>query len=303
MSETKPPSDPTSGPASDAGTDSDAVPDGDNFTKLATPDADDGGDIGIEKPPPDASYYDYDDGNGNLKLVLMGVGAVLVAAMIVGFGYLAYIKGVEDGQSSMPPMITAETAPVKTPPPGEATAGRPEEGPLNIYDILKNKGGEEEAADDAAGAGAPVMDEKEAEGDGSIESLMAEVMELEAETPATGPVKGTEDREGLAGATAAPKPAARPAPVPMAASEGAYMVQLVSVRTAREADLEFARIANKNKPIIGEREPLIKEVDLGERGVFFRVNIAGFETTETARNFCNQLKENGQDCLVVKAAQ
>ena len=81
------------------------------------------------------------------------------------------------------------------------------------------------------------------------------------------------------------------------------MVQIISVRTPAEASKEFTRISNKNKLIIGNREPLVKEVDLGERGKFYRVNIPGFVSLDAANEFCNALKENGQDCLVVKVPQ
>ena len=81
------------------------------------------------------------------------------------------------------------------------------------------------------------------------------------------------------------------------------MVQLISVRTPAAASKEFTRIYNKNKSLIANREPLVKEVDLGERGKFYRVNIPGFVSLDTANEFCNALKESGQDCLVVKVPQ
>ncbi|MEC7092375.1 MAG: hypothetical protein VXW78_05860, partial [Pseudomonadota bacterium] len=109
-----PPNDPFTDPLSGSGTETLSA--GDNFTPLSSQMTNQNADIGIGKPPPDASYYDYNDGGSNLPIILMGIGAVLITAMIAGLVYLAYMKGLEDGQSSMPPLILAEEAPVKTPP-------------------------------------------------------------------------------------------------------------------------------------------------------------------------------------------
>ena len=139
MSPPKPPSGPLNDPFTDplSGSESQTLSGGDNFTPLSGQMTNQNVDIGIGKPPPDASYYDYNDTGSNLPIILMGVGAVLITAMIAGLVYLAYMKGVEDGQSSMPPLILAEETPVKTPPPDEIITGRPEEGGLNIYEDLE----------------------------------------------------------------------------------------------------------------------------------------------------------------------
>lgn len=338
MSPPKPPSGPPNDPFTDplSGSGTETLSAGDNFTPLSSQMTNQNADIGIGKPPPDASYYDYNDGGSNLPIILMGIGAVLITAMIAGLVYLAYMKGLEDGQSSMPPLILAEETPVKTPPPDEITARRPEEGGLNIYDqlevedvdasIQENIPSEalSEPIDDI-----PAIKDDSMEGDGGIESLMAEVMEVEAQTFDNAVA---ENPEALEGETleetsieesqseenliplASPKSENKTEITPEIVSEVStniaplvtennYMVQLISVRTPAEASKEFTRISNKNKLIIGNREPLVKEVDLGERGKFYRVNIPGFVSLDTANEFCNALKENGQDCLVVKVPQ
>ena len=338
MSTPKPPSgqpnDPFTDPLSGSGTETLSA--GDNFTPLSSQMTNQNADIGIGKPPPDASYYDYNDGGSNLPIILMGIGAVLITAMIAGLVYLAYMKGLEDGQSSMPPLILAEEAPVKTPPPDEITARRPEEGGLNIYDQLEVEDVDtstqenipsetlSEPIDDI-----PAIKEDSMEGDGGIESLMAEVMEVETQTFDNASAENPEALVGekleetsieesqseenlipLASPKSENKTGITPEIVPEVSTnipplvtENNYMVQLISVRTPAEASKEFTRISNKNKSIIGNREPLVKEVDLGERGKFYRVNIPGFVSLDAANEFCSALKENGQDCLVVKVPQ
>ena len=338
MSPPKPPSGPPNDPFTDplSGSGTETLSAGDNFTPLSSQMTNQNADIGIGKPPPDASYYDYNDGGSNLPIILMGIGAVLITAMIAGLVYLAYMKGLEDGQSSMPPLILAEEAPVKTPPPDEITARRPEEGELNIYKQLgvvdEDTSTQENIPAEALSEpidDIPAIKDNSMEGDGGIESLMAEVMEVETQTFDNA---AAENPEALVGETleetsidesqseenliplASPKSENKTEITPEIVSEVStniaplvtennYMVQLISVRTPVEASKEFTRIYNKNKTIIGNREPLIKEVDLGERGKFYRVNIPGFVSLDAANEFCNALKENGQDCLVVKVPQ
>ena len=338
MSPPKPPSGPPNDPFTDplSGSGAETLSAGDNFTPLSSQVTNQNADIGIGKPPPDASYYDYNDGGSNLPIILMGIGAVLITAMIAGLVYLAYMKGLEDGQSSMPPLILAEEAPVKTPPPDEITARRPEEGELNIYEQLGVEDVDaltqenipakplSEPIDDI-----PSIKDDSMEGDGGIESLMAEVMEVETQTFDNAAVDNSEALTGetleetlieesqseenltpLASSKSENKTEITPEIVSEVSTnivplvtENNYMVQLISVKTPEEASKEFTRILNKNNAIIGNREPLVKEVDLGERGKFYRVNIPGFVSLDAANEFCNALKENGQDCLVVKVPQ
>ena len=266
----------------------------------------------------------------------MGIGAVLITAMIAGLVYLAYMKGLEDGQSSMPPLILAEEAPIKTPPPDEITARRPEEGGLNIYDQLEVEDVDASTQENIPSEtlsepidGIPAIKEDSIDGDGGIESLMAEVMEVETQTFDNASAENPEALEGetleetsieesqseenlipLASPKSENKTEITPeivsevsTNIPPLVTENNYMVQLISVRTPAEASKEFTRISNKNKSIIGNREPLVKEVDLGGRGKFYRVNIPGFVSLDAANEFCSALKDNGQDCLVVKVPQ
>ena len=339
MSPPKPPSGPPNDPFTDplSGSGTETLSAGDNFTPLSSQMTNQNADIGIGKPPPDASYYDYDDGGSNLPIILMGIGAVLITAMIVGLVYLAYMKGLEDGQSSMPPLILAEEAPVKTPPPDEITARRPEEEGLNIYDQLEVVGDVDTLTQENIPSEVlsepideiPAKKDGSVEGDGGIESLIAEVMEVETQTFDNAAAENPEALEGetieetsieesqseenlipLASPLSENKTKITPEIVSEVSTniaplvtENNYMVQLISVRTPAEASKEFLKIFNKNKSIIGNREPLVKEVDLGERGMFYRVNIPGFVSLDAANEFCNALKESGQDCLVVKVPQ
>ena len=52
--------------------------------------------------------------------------------------------------------------------------------------------------------------------------------------------------------------------------------------------------------LLGDRELTVQEVDLGERGIFYRVQAGFFPERAGASALCRALKARQQDCLVVK---
>lgn len=314
MSQTNPPSDPPAGSRL-----------GQDNRRSAM---DENQDVGIGSPSADAAYYGYENESGSLPIILMGFGAVVVTLVIAGLVYLAYMKGLEDGQSSTPPVLLADNEPVKVKP--EEPESRPENEDLNIYSIMTEDdppaepgtGEVESLVYDPKSSGEPASEnetpaetsvvsaaEKATENtaspdlasrDAAIEAIMGGQAEEQVDKPAddigdlVAKLNGTQTSEL---AQTPPKPA----PTAPSASAGAYIIQLLSVRTAEQADNEFKRISRKYKDLISDREPLIIPRDLGEKGIYYRVNIAGFETKSAASSLCNRLKERGQDCLVRKA--
>ena len=116
----------------------------------------------------------------------------------------------------------------------------------------------------------------------------------------------------------APEPPAIPAvspsvPAPAAASEavpqvaampdaksGDFVVQLAALKAKDSARPAWARLQKAHPALLGDRELAIQRVDLGDRGIFFRVQAGFFVERAGARDLCNALKARGQDCLVVK---
>ena len=97
-------------------------------------------------------------------------------------------------------------------------------------------------------------------------------------------------------------PSAEPAPVPapeaVPVARQDYMVQLSASRSRALARGVYARLQAEHDDLLGRRDPFILRVDLGDRGIFYRVNVAGFATKAAADSFCADLKKRGQDCLV-----
>ncbi len=110
--------------------------------------------------------------------------------------------------------------------------------------------------------------------------------------------------EPVAPKPAAPKPAAaEPAsPVQTAARtpSGAYVVQLAALRARGGTRPAWVRLQRAHPMLLGDKELTVQEVDLGARGIFYRVQAGFFPDRAGASALCRALKARQQDCLVVK---
>lgn len=83
--------------------------------------------------------------------------------------------------------------------------------------------------------------------------------------------------------------------------KGNTLIQLGSLKSYDMAEAEWKRILKKNVEIVGELEPLIQKIDLGEeQGIYYRLRTGPFETPEKASKVCSQLKEQKVECVVVR---
>ena len=132
----------------------------------------------------------------------------------------------------------------------------------------------------------------------------AEKMPPEAESPLARAPQ-------IAAATPAPPAASLPAPsetpapqvaaLPLATvPAGPYVVQLAALKSQDGVRLAWGRLQKAHTALLSERELAIQEIDLGARGIFYRVQAGYFPDRASALELCTALKARGQDCLVVK---
>lgn len=104
-----------------------------------------------------------------------------------------------------------------------------------------------------------------------------------------------------------PRLAAAPPPAPLAPAAapratapvtGDYVVQLSSQRSEADAQRAYAQAQAKYPALAGHALD-VQKADLGARGVFYRVRVAG-GSQEQAQALCGQIKSAGGDCLVNK---
>jgi len=101
-------------------------------------------------------------------------------------------------------------------------------------------------------------------------------------------------------AASPPAAPARLAAVPPAAqaTSGAYSVQISSQRNESEAQVSFRSLQAKFPNQLGDRQPIIRRADLGEKGIYFRTMVGPFASVDQATQFCGSLKSAGGQCVV-----
>jgi len=135
--------------------------------------------------------------------------------------------------------------------------------------------------------------------------------------PSNGPLSLSPDA-GNAPAAAA-RPVVRPPPVraapaapstaptqitpqlasaPSGGGNGSYAVQISSQRSEADAQASFRNLQNRYSNLLGGHTPIIRRVDLGERGIYYRAMVGPFSNSGEASDLCSSLKAAGADCLI-----
>ena len=92
-----------------------------------------------------------------------------------------------------------------------------------------------------------------------------------------------------------------PPPIPSVASGGGgYRLQLGSVRTPEGAKQEWEHLKRTNGDVLGALGFAAQRVDLGERGVFYRIQAGPVADEVTAERNCAELKRRSIGCIIVK---
>jgi cell division protein FtsN len=104
---------------------------------------------------------------------------------------------------------------------------------------------------------------------------------------------------------AEPKPAdttpapSTPSSEAPAASGGDYVLQIGAYKSEDEAASAWKSYTAKHSVAAG-RSDSIQKVDLGAKGTWYRLRIAGFANKDAAEALCTKLKADGGDCIPAK---
>ena len=85
-----------------------------------------------------------------------------------------------------------------------------------------------------------------------------------------------------------------------AQAAGDYFLQLASVKSEQAAQGEWVRLQKSHAEILGDMDLKVRSADLGDRGVFYRIQTGPFPNQATAEDLCWQLRAEKQDCLVIR---
>ena len=91
--------------------------------------------------------------------------------------------------------------------------------------------------------------------------------------------------------------AARPSTV---SGQRKYAVQIASVRSRGDAAKLWKRMKSRHGSLLARKKPFLVRADLGNKGVFYRVQIGPAADKITTRKLCEQMKAQGTYCFLVK---
>jgi cell division septation protein DedD len=84
------------------------------------------------------------------------------------------------------------------------------------------------------------------------------------------------------------------------ATDGGYVVQVSADRGAAQAQASLKTLQSRYPDVLGGHPPLIRRVQLGKKGVFYRAQIGPLDTVGEAKQLCSRLKAAGGHCIVQK---
>jgi tetratricopeptide (TPR) repeat protein len=80
-----------------------------------------------------------------------------------------------------------------------------------------------------------------------------------------------------------------------------WSVQIASADTENSAWTTWKNMQKRFK-VLADQAPVVVKADLGAKGIFYRVRLAGFDGQSSAQTACAKLKTKGVSCFVSKAA-
>lgn len=79
--------------------------------------------------------------------------------------------------------------------------------------------------------------------------------------------------------------------------KGAYIVQVSSQRSRKQAQDAYSSLQRRYPSVLGSVKPVIQKADLGDRGTYYRVRLGPYQQQAAAR-LCSNLKSAGGECFV-----
>jgi cell division protein FtsN len=105
----------------------------------------------------------------------------------------------------------------------------------------------------------------------------------------------------LPGVATATTPAPKPAAAPKPATGGSFVLQIAAFKSQAEADAAWKTYKAKHAALLSGYGSDVQKADLGEKGTWYRLRVAGFADRDVASALCDRLKaDGGGGCIVGK---
>jgi cell division septation protein DedD len=123
-----------------------------------------------------------------------------------------------------------------------------------------------------------------------------------APTPAPAPAKPAAPTPEPAPAPQQQAQRAAPsAPAPaLTAGAGRYRIQLAALRTNEDATREWEKLRRAHEELLGPLTLNVVRADLGDRGIFYRIQAGPLADESAAKALCQKLAAKKVGCLVVR---
>ena len=130
--------------------------------------------------------------------------------------------------------------------------------------------------------------------------------------PATAPPRALGATPAPAAAPAAAKPApaapvvakavlaATPPAASAPAGSGSFVLQIGAYKSQADADTAWTTYKTKHASLLSGYSPDVRQADLGEKGIWYRLRITGFPSKDVASALCDRLKADGGGCFLGK---
>jgi outer membrane biosynthesis protein TonB len=256
---------------------------------------------------------DEEDGEEGSRLPLLIIIALLVLFAFAGVVYYAYTEGVQRGRADAPRVIVAQ-----------GMSGTK----LKVYQQPAPPDDESADADSVPPPPSPVAKvpaEQTAPNVATAANAPPETPSKPAAAPAASPPAPPvpAPRKRIAAAALPPRPAATQPPVALVAPSatetastppanvapaetlakpiagGSYLLQIGSYKSQDEAQSAWHAFQAKH-PVVGGYQQDIKQVDLGDKGTWYRLRIGAFADKDAAMALCSKLKADGASCFMAK---
>lgn len=231
--------------------------------------------------------FDVHEGSSRQGMIKLIIGAAILLALAFLVLKL-YQPGVRDRGD--PPLITADNTPFKIVPEDQEGAQTPDQD-KEIFEVMSGRDTESDVVT-LPSPEVPIS---------LPENLSGSADDQDSDLSSSGVTSTQPERVEPAPQTQQPTqsvPTQAETPSVTGASE--WVVQVASLRSRSEADRTFADISGRYATLLRQYQSDIRRVDLAEKGIYYRVRIAGFDNKAEASSLCNQLKSAGQACYVTR---
>ncbi|MDO8287686.1 MAG: SPOR domain-containing protein [Parvibaculum sp.] len=239
----------------------------------------------------DDNYYTYDatdeEDEGRRRPLVMFAIFVLIF-LFAGLVFLAYKQGLKQGAEGQPPIIRADSSPIKAAPTNPGGMDIPHQD-RTVYDQLSGSGEQPTTAGDDTEHLLPKAEEP-------IAMAAPKTVPVEPAPVTTAPVAPVEQAAPIVPAPVIEAGPVIETPAPVASTGGGFVVQLASFRDEAAALVSFKKLQKKYPSLAGLSAD-VQKADLGEKGIYYRLR-AGYMTKPDAQALCTELGASGQACFV-----